>query len=97
MEILATHVDYGNFAFAAMLSILGLVVLLVALFDLDGGDSIFAIVGVILIFGGMIIFATTKPSETHDVLITDIKEVYEQGYEIIDQNGKIYTIQKVDE
>lgn len=34
---------------------------------------------------------------TYDAIITDWNAVYEQGYEVVETNGKIVTLRKVDE
>ena len=46
---------------------------------------------------GLIITLMNPSVKTYDAIITDWNEVYEQGYEVIETNGKIVTLRKVDE
>lgn len=63
---------------------------------------------VIMLFGASFALATVfslsasyisfdaEGTTTYDVIIHDYNEVYENGYEIISRNGKIYTIREAD-
>lgn len=57
--------------------------------------SIIALPIVVGIVGIIVLSQYNNPSTiTHEVVIYDFNEVYEQGYEITSQRGDIYTIKK---
>jgi hypothetical protein len=49
------------------------------------------------LFGILSILAFATTPERLEVKITDFNEVYEKGYEIVEQRGDIYVIQKAEE
>lgn len=57
------------------------------------GAIVFGVLASILVF---LAIATHRsdPRVEYKALITDFNEVYEQGYKIISQEGKIYTLEK---
>lgn len=62
-------------------------------------DNNFAIVGVAMsVIGFLLLFSLpTEEYERHEATIDDFNEVYEQGYEIVDQRGDIYILENVKE
>lgn len=99
MEILATNVSYAGGVF---FGILFSAVLIYALWGVFAKDSEIPIrilsvcLAAVALFG--VIKVVDSPSvTTYDAIITDWNEVYEQGYEVIETNGQIVTLRKVDE
>ncbi|MDF1511098.1 MULTISPECIES: hypothetical protein [Bacillaceae] len=92
MEILAETTHWGIYWF--ILIIIGAVTLVCALGIMSvivewakygmEGEFIYGIYDTV----------SSGPDVTYKALITDFNEVYEQGYEIVDQDGKIYTIRE---
>lgn len=103
MEILSTEVltgikgGWGAFCMIlTLVVIIGLAVSVVGLFEWDAG--MFLIGLPIMAIGVMLISILDDYQgysyEQHKVLITDFNEVHGQGYEILEQEGEIYTVQK---
>ena len=52
----------------------------------------------LLAIGILLLFVWKLPIITYyDAIITDWNAVYEQGYEVVETNGKVVTLRKVDE
>lgn len=109
MEILA-EVETGLPTMSLVLGIIGIILCSIfitsALFFVhdmatkNGWDIGGIVLSLLLISTGSVIFyfaANVEMKQGYEVIIHDYNEVYEQGYEIIDKRGEIYTIQKVDE
>lgn len=99
MEILATNVSYAGAIWITVFFGLIAVVALIAANDKDQDGfqrALGSVAGTIAIL--MVLSAWTAPKEvTYDAIITDWNAVYEQGYEVVETNGKIVTLRKVDE
>jgi len=98
MEILATHTE-ASVLFYVLLFV-GVCVFgfgLIYSVDFAGRNRVLA--GVICSIGLGIFFSALQfgTYEAYDAIVTDWNEVYEQGYEIVETNGKIVTLRKVDE
>ena len=97
MEILATNVSYAAAIFLTI--VLGLIcaVTLAVTFDKYKPRLERALAGMASVPLSLTIFAIgPNPTYvTYDAIITDWNEVYEQGYEVIETNGKIVTLRKV--
>lgn len=106
MEILFQYDTYVNsgfidavFIFSLILAIASIIFALVFLHD---GEIMF---GSILILLSIIFAVSTYLSGSislekgtqYEAVITDFNEVYSQGYEIIEQRGKIYVLRKTSE
>lgn len=105
MEILATNTVYVEGALGTLLGVLFAIVAIVCTVAMlalmsegEGLPSLIAFVGVLV--SGLIIYYVhdlgSTTYQTHVVKIDDIEEVHELGYEIIDQDGKLFTIKKKD-
>ncbi len=46
---------------------------------------------------GLVDLSTNPTPDKYEAIITDFNEVYEQGYEIVDQRGDIYVVKKTEE
>ena len=101
MKILSTEVLTGisdGWAFLCILlffvGIAGALVLISGILD---GDTVTMCVGTMLLLCMPLAFtldaAHDYEYEQHKVLISDFNEVHQDGYEIVDQEGEIYTIQ----
>lgn len=92
MEILATNTNYFGVVFGGIIAVIALLVLITAVWTKEWG----ALWGALLFaaFSALMIFVVGI-EVTYDAVITDFNEAYEQGYEIISQNGKIVTLRKV--
>lgn len=79
-----------------LLGVAGIVTCLVALTEGDFTVSMFGLFLALTSLGivGLIDAEYGYEYEQHKVTITDINEVHEKGYEIIEQEGEIYTVQK---
>ena len=92
MEILATNTNYFGVVFGGIIAVIALIVLIAAVCTREWGSLwgalAFSAFSALMIFGVGI-------EVTYEAVITDFNEVYEQGYEIISQNGKIVTLRKV--
>lgn len=109
MEIVAENTVWGPFLFAIIMfgivagvGILGLFggVFMAAEVGIDSDDITGIIVSAILavVFGLMTAWiAETGPNVKYEAIVNDYNEVYEQGYEIVDQRGEITIIRKVGE
>lgn len=104
MEILSQTTHWGSYVF--LLILLGAValgcaaVLLALISEIVRGEVygeyiagfvvalVFGIVGIL----GFIDVIKDGPPVEYKALITDFNEVYTQGYEIIERDGKLYTI-----
>lgn len=97
MEILATNISYAAAIFITI--IFGIISLVGIAGTFEKGESTVSrvLAGVIALLGiGMLIFVWSDPQYvTYDAIVTDWNEVYLQGYEVVEQNGKIVTLRKV--
>lgn len=103
MEILSTEVMSG---LTLGWSIIGTVLILVGVFGIllfligvTEGEGAVLTIGLVLAVVGFGLVAVINSNfsyeyEQHKVTITDFNEVHKQGYEIIEQEGEIYTVQK---
>lgn len=107
MEILSETVHTGELVFyviilgVASLGLLGLLIanLWMSIVEREFGFDALMLTVVCLLLGGLtsagLIAAVNKGANvTYKATITDFNEVYENGYEIIGQDDKIYTLQK---
>lgn len=106
MEILSENVLYGEFVFFIVIviaiALLTLILTVIALIDVikrgrksDAKSALIAFSIVATIFttatiGGFIV----GPTIEYTALITDYNEVYEQGYEVLRQDGKMTILTK---
>ena len=92
MEILATNTNYFGIVFGGIIAVIALLVLIAAVWTKEWGALwpalLFSAISAAMIFG-------VGVEVTYDAVVTDFNEVYEQGYEIMSQNGKIVTLRKV--
>lgn len=97
MEILSQNVQANGTpvlltALVVILTILALYVII----DIDGGSIA---IGVVICMCALIIgcihnFVPNNETTYYKATITDFNEVYERGYEVVDNEGKIYTLKK---
>ncbi|WP_405101642.1 hypothetical protein [Oceanobacillus sp. FSL H7-0719] len=110
MEILYEGAEVADYIFGIV--VLGIVTLLllaivigfisdIMKYDMDRVKNIKNLIGVsivALVLGIFLCFFISQGAEEYKkVLITDYNVIYEQGYEIVDQEGKIFKIVKEDE
>ena len=98
-EYYSFHPILGIFCLIIGIAFLGLVVAMIieafkkeeyALIPI----SLFFIVLAVVLFLGYNTSLDREMVYEYKVIITDFNEVYEKGYEVTDQNGKIYTVTK---
>lgn len=97
MELLTTHVSYTA---AVLLSVVFGIVLVVGIKGVfEKGVHVVPRVlsGIIVLLAlSFLVFVWADPQYvTYDAIITDWNVVHDQGYEVIEQNGKIVTLRKV--
>jgi hypothetical protein len=92
MEILATNTDYFPIILGGITTVITVFILAIILWTKEWGALWYAVV-----FGGFsaLLIFVVGIEVTYEAVVTDFNEVYEQGYEIISQNGKIVTLRKV--
>lgn len=92
MEIIATHTDIV--AKVLVLVFVGLLTLILLVLAWTNEDAT-GFFGVII--GGFTFLALLSIDTTiyYDAIVTDWNAVYDQGYEVVEQNGKIVTLRKV--
>ncbi|WP_079516558.1 hypothetical protein [Rossellomorea marisflavi] len=66
---------------------------------LEHGEVLTALLALAVAIGGIMIITNLHDVgetkyEKLDVIVTDFNEIYDQGYEIVEQNGEIITIKK---
>jgi hypothetical protein len=103
MEILSTEVITEVGSVGGLCLILGLLVavfgFVLALGGVQSDEWLSVIIGVLLVATGIGSMACLSDIgetkyEQRKVLIEDFNVVHEEGYEIVDQEGEIYTIRK---
>lgn len=107
MEILAENTLYGPHIIALALTFLFgalfwlFLVCGIASISTEGVDgpgdyiALLFITAVALLMTIAFVFGIKEgPEVTYDATITDFNEVYEQGYEIVEQRGKIFVIKE---
>jgi nicotinamide mononucleotide (NMN) deamidase PncC len=105
-EILTQHTHYGEYVFilivAGAMALLfgGIVIALVGAAIKNGigdGDiigSIFCAVIAAVCVWAFVLTIAQRPDVTYKAKITDFNVVYENGYEIIEKDGELYTIRE---
>lgn len=91
MEIIATHTDIAGKI--AVLIFFGLIALLFWVFAWVDGDA-FYFFGAIVVSVFVLMILCADVNTYYDAIVTDWNAVYDQGYEIVEQNGKIITLRK---
>lgn len=97
MEILATNVSYAAAIFLTVIIGFMSVVTLAVTIDKckPRGERILAgVVSALIVLAIFGIWADPA-YVTYDAIITDWNDVHDQGYEVVEQNGKIVTLRKV--
>lgn len=106
MEILAERTEWAGYIAVIALCVLIAIVSVVAAISVwkdgrrygyDIGYGLFTLFFLALAIGALasaIIFGMRGPEVYYDVIITDWNTVYEGGYNIEEQNGKIVTLTK---
>lgn len=99
MEILAVNETYAATIFLTALLGFMFVVTVAVTFDKykPRWERVLAAVASVLLFLAIFGIWTDPLYVTYDAIITDWNAVYEQGYEVVETNGKIVTLRKVDE
>lgn len=99
MEILATNVSYAPAIFITIVFLAICTVPFFVMFDKSQGTGSRLFGGAVTCAGIVVLIAVwIDPAYvTYDAIITDWNAVYEQGYEVVESNGKIVTLQKVSE
>jgi hypothetical protein len=102
VEILSTTTLWGEHWF--LIVIMGAVVICIAslavgIFFEDSGSERYVYVGILtlLLAAGLtmlINLVKDGPDRTFQAIITDFNEVYTNGYEIVERDGKIYTLRE---
>jgi hypothetical protein len=82
--------------FLGMIALLGLLAAITGI-CMEDGEAFVSGTGLVILFGILSILAFATTPERLEVKITDFNEVYEKGYEIVEQRGAIYVIQKAEE
>lgn len=100
MEILAENVEWGPYVVFIVLSAIFLAVSVLAWISVSvhGGktfEKVFSGIMAVLSLTILIMFIQEDPLVSYDAIVTDYNEVYENGYEVIEQNGDITTLRKV--
>lgn len=108
MEILSETVHYGEFTFSmivivgSMLIFVGLLIVLILSMIFDKKVEKDSVLGSIIMLLLASILAYVLVSEinsgvkiSYEATITDFNEVYNSGYKVTDQDGDIYTVEKV--
>lgn len=93
MEILATHTDNNAIIFAIGLTIVAVLSLIVGILTAKYFNAIFYTVT----FGALacLLYFGVGEITYYDATVTDWNVVHDQGYEVVEQNGKIVTLRKV--
>lgn len=106
MEILTETTHWGSyvfvliFLFALILVSLVVITLIITDWAKSEGDASNVIAFVLFLTVGALSclginnVVSSGPDVIYKALITDFNDVYEQGYEIVDQDGKIYTLRE---
>lgn len=103
MEILNTETITNLGGWGVVFIILGFtfaIVGTVTMFSaMEYGDGGIALIGFVIAVSGVLVAVNFHDvGETsykqHEVIVEDFNEIYEQGYEIVEQEGKIVTIKK---
>lgn len=103
MEILSssTFTEPGDLGLAltilfSFVLLIGLVVMLTGVDDNEGASAIGGLI--LVVISGLAIWGTYDVDAVkyvkHEVIVNDYNEVFKQGYEVVDQDGKITTIRK---
>lgn len=97
MEILAEYTTRSNIELIALIvaTVIGAMFIVFALWCIDygfGATSFYGILGIAFLLVWLI-----PPETRYDAIITDWNVVHEQGYEVVETNGKIVTLRKVGE
>lgn len=92
MEIIATHTDIAGKI--AVLIFFGLIALLFWVFALVDGDA-FYFFGAFVVSAFVLMIFCADVNIYYDATVTDWNAVYDQGYEVVEQNGKIVTLRMV--
>lgn len=92
MEILATNTDYFAMVIGGFAAVIAVFIIAVAIWVKEIHAIWYALL--FAAFSGLFIFGVGV-EVTYDAVITDFNEVYDQGYEIISQKGKLVTLRKV--
>ena len=92
MEILATHTDIG--AKIVVLIIFELMALGLWVIAFESDDAL-AFMGATLATAFVLIGIGVDATTYYDAIITDWNVVHDQGYEVVETNGKIVTLRKV--
>lgn len=108
MEILAVVENngafYGVIIFMSLLILILIGVIYGYVSDMIKGKNLNRIGGTLFAFLVLILFVTLmiftikegKP-KTYKAIVTDFNEVYNKGYKVVDQEGKIFILKKVDD
>lgn len=92
MEIVATHTDIsGKIAVLIFFGLIALLFWVIAWTDEDA----FTLFGAIVVSVFVLMILCADVSTYYDVIVTDWNVVHDQGYEVVEQNGKIVTLRKV--
>jgi predicted tellurium resistance membrane protein TerC len=107
MEILSSTTVEEYTAWGGLLLAFGILFLLVGVgstlagfLECESGIAAFGAFLLVIAIPMMIVSNDgdfTKSHKEYKVLVTDYNEIYEKGYEIIAQDGKMLTIKKEDE
>lgn len=96
MEILATYENYSlGITMGALFILIAIIGAIIGV-SKNGSLLIGAIV-TILAIGGIFLVVNDPSITYYNAIVTDWNEVYEQGYEVVEQNGKTVTLRKVGE
>ncbi|MFD2704665.1 hypothetical protein [Salibacterium lacus] len=97
MEIVAefTYGTWWLFVASAIVLIVGVATVSAGI---DGQEPFFVTLGIIItLIGGLFLTQSVVIETRYEAIVDDYNEVYEQGYEIVDQRGEITIIRKVGE
>lgn len=98
-ETMVSANGVGTEVMALLFTVVTAVLFIVAIIsavEKSVGSTFAAVIGCLLFvtFASHAIQDARESVPQYEVLITDFNEVYEQGYEIVDQRGKIYIVRK---
>lgn len=106
MKILAENIHWGTYysitTIASILCLLTLFMTVALLIEAVKDKSAELAFGSVLYFAITVLIAVmlsfelvAGPTISYEAIVTDYNEVYENGYEVIEQNGDITTLRKV--
>ncbi len=103
VNVIEGGLEVGGLIAVSIAFLLCLVILIASIYAVskreEGGliGTFFGLTLTVFVGWGIYSLVTNPTPDKYEVIITDFNEVYEQGYEIVDQRGDIYVVKKTEE